>query len=251
MGVTAGGGTILAVPLLMHGLGYQFREAVAASLLVVGATALFGALARLRSGQILWGAAVILGVGGMAAAPLGSYAGALMPAQLGVVLFAVILIAVAVRTLGAGRAGGVDIPLGWAACKISPDRGRPDFTLACSGKLLSAGIVTGFLSGMFGVGGGFIIVPALMAVTSIDLNRAMSTSLLAIFIVSSSALASNVQHLNAQILPSGAVFFAGSLVGMFVGLKVRNRIPETVTRSIFVTALFAAGAVTIYKSLAG
>lgn len=251
LGVTGGGGTILAVPLLIYGLGYQFREAVAASLFIVGATSLFGALTQLRSGRILWGAAVILGVGGLASAPLGSYAGSLMPTRLSMILFAVLMILVAVRTLGAGRDGWIDIPLDWAACKISPEKDLPDFTFACSGKLLIAGIVTGLLSGMFGVGGGFVIVPALIAVTSIDLNRALSTSLLAIFIVACSALASNYQHLNASLLPSGSVFFAGALTGMIVGLKVRNKIPETVTRRIFVTALFTAAAVTIYKTLAG
>ena len=239
------------MPLLIYGLEYEFREAVAASLFIVGVTSLFGALAQFRSGRILWGAAVILGIGGIIAAPLGSYAGSLMPERLGMILFAVLMIFVAVWTLGANRAGWIDIPLGWAACPISPTKDRPDFTLTCSGKLLIAGIVTGLLSGMFGVGGGFVIVPALIAVTSIDLNRALSTSLLAIFIVSCSALASNYQHLNSELLPSGAVFFIGALVGMIVGLRVRNKIPETFTRKIFVVALFAASAVTIYKSFAG
>ena len=99
LGLTGGGGSIFAVPLLLYGLGLDFRRAVAVSLAVVGLTALYGAVLQARRGHVLWGAGAVLGLGGVMAAPLGGWIGARLPAQLSLLLFAALMIFIGERML--------------------------------------------------------------------------------------------------------------------------------------------------------
>lgn len=247
LGLTGGGGSIFAVPLLIYGLGLDFRQAVAVSLAVVGLTALYGAALQARRGHVLWGAGAVLGLGGVAAAPLGALIGSRLPAQLSLALFAGLMVFIGARMLR--RAGDPsDVPLSWISCERRAD-GRPKFSPLCAGKLLSAGAVTGILSGVFGVGGGFLVVPALLVVTCVSIERALATSLVGIFLISASGFAANSGNLTAEVTPLALTFLAGSALGMTVGTWAKKFVAAAVLSKIFGVSVIATAIYVLFRSL--
>ena len=160
LGLTGGGGSILAVPLLLYVLGFDLRGAVKVSLAVVGLTSLFGAVLQRR--EVIWKAGTVLGAGGVFGAPLGAWLGRRLPDTLVLMLFAGLMIFIAIRFLRGGASA--EVPVSRIGCKIEPGQTRPQFHWQCALKMLGAGSVAGVLAGLFGVGGGFILVPSLMVV---------------------------------------------------------------------------------------
>jgi uncharacterized membrane protein YfcA len=237
LGLTGGGGSIFAVPLLIFGLGMAFRDAVVVSLAVVGLTALYGAVIQSRSGQVLWGAGGILGFGGILFAPLGAKIGVFLPPTAALLLFAGLMIVIGSRMLKKSPPPGEDVPLPAIRCE-QDECGLPKFSTLCALKLLAAGAVSGILSGIFGVGGGFLLVPALLLVTGIEIGRALATSLVAIFLISASGLISNlllVPHWPGWLQPG--LFLAGAAIGMTGGAALKPLFPPVILRHIFAVAV--------------
>lgn len=231
LGLTGGGGSIFAVPFLVFGLNQEFRSAVAISLAVVGLTSLFGASLQARRGHVLWGAGAVLGIGGIFGAPLGALIGSNLSENVSLILFAVLMVVIGVRMLALRQASG-EIVESWIACSHNAD-GTPEFTSLCAIKLAAAGAVTGVLSGIFGVGGGFLVVPALLVVTQIRIERALATSLVAIFLISMSGFAFNFSHLDATQVPMSVTFLVGAGVGMTLGIQLKKLIPSDWLAKIF------------------
>ncbi|TFH31018.1 MAG: sulfite exporter TauE/SafE family protein, partial [Myxococcales bacterium] len=201
LGLTGGGGSVLALPLLIYGLGFSPRHAVAVSLVTVSATAAFGAIGAARAKLVEYRAGSVFGVGGVLAAPVGVRLSQLVQEQSIVTAFAVLMVVVALlmwrkaidepAQAAVVRADFVpgDAGVGGAVCRLSPDQ-RLRLNAPCTAALAVSGLSTGILSGLFGVGGGFVIVPALTLVTQLDIHRAVATSLFVIAIVSLSAVGS-------------------------------------------------------------
>ena len=246
LGLTGGGGSIFAVPLLVYGLGLDFRRAVAVSLAVVGLTALYGAILQGRRGHVLWGAGAVLGVGGVLAAPLGAWIGAWLPPRVSLLLFAALMILIGVMMLLRKDTVG-EVPLSWMSCERRPD-GRPRFTLPCAGKLVGAGAATGVLSGIFGVGGGFLVVPALLVVTCVGMERALATSLVGIFLISASGFAANAANFAAGDWNLAGFFLIGSALGMTGGAQLKKTIPARGLRIIFACAVIGTAFYVILRS---
>lgn len=237
LGLTGGGGSIFAVPLLVFGLGMAFRDAVVVSLAVVGLTALYGAVLQSRGGQVLWGAGGILGLGGILFAPVGAKIGVLLPQSASLLLFSGLMVLIGSRMLRKTPPPGEDVPLPAIRCE-QDECGLPKFSTLCAFKLLTAGAVSGILSGIFGVGGGFLLVPALLLVTGIEISRALATSLVAIFLISGSGLVSNlllVPHWPGWMQP--ALFLVGAALGMTGGAALKPLLPATTLRRIFASAV--------------
>jgi uncharacterized membrane protein YfcA len=233
LGLTGGGGSIFAVPLLVFGLSMAFRDAVVVSLAVVGLTALYGAVLQSKSGQVLWGAGGILGLGGILLAPVGAKIGVLLPQTVSLLLFAALMLFIGLRMMRKTPAPGQDVPLPVIRCE-QDECGLPKFSTLCACKLLVAGGISGILSGIFGVGGGFLLVPALLLVTGIEIGRALATSLVAIFLISASGLVSNlllVPHWPGWLQPG--LFLAGAAVGMTAGAAIKPLFSAAVLRRIF------------------
>ena len=247
LGLTGGGGSIFAVPLLVYGLGLDFRRAVAVSLAVVGLTALYGAVLQARRGHVLWGAGAVLGLGGIAAAPLGAWLGARLPAQVALLLFAALMVFIGVRMLLRKETAG-DVPLSWMSCERRPD-GRPRFSLPCAGKLMAAGALTGMLSGIFGVGGGFLVVPALLVVTCVSIERALATSLVGIFLISASGFAANAGQLDPADWTLAGRFLVGSAVGMTAGAWLKTFIPARSLQRIFGLSVLGTAIYVVLRNL--
>jgi uncharacterized protein len=250
LGLTGGGGSIFAVPLMLYGLGLDLRRAVALSLAVVGLTALYGAILQARSGRLLWGAGAMIGVGGILGAPLGAWAGARLPETLMLLLFAALMVVIGWRML-ARREQGAEVPLSWMTCRREPGADAPRFHLPCATKLVTAGALTGLLSGIFGVGGGFLVVPALLIVTGIRLERALATSLIGIFLISVSAFAANARHLSAGDLPVAAWFLGGAGAGMTGGIWLKQFLSEVRLRQFFAGIVFLVAGYIVFRALAG
>ncbi|MCA9172470.1 MAG: sulfite exporter TauE/SafE family protein, partial [Planctomycetales bacterium] len=164
LGLTGGGGGIFAVPLLVYGMSIAPREAVGVSLASVGGTALLGVTPRLFRGEVEVRTGLMFAVAGMLGAPLGSWLSKLLPESLLLVLFAVLMLVIATRMwkasfprpriLDAAQRDQADEKQ--ATCQRN-ERGELRLNSRCAMLLAVIGVLTGVLSGMFGVGGGFVI----------------------------------------------------------------------------------------------
>ena len=261
LGLTGGGGSIIAVPLLVYGLTLPTRQAVGVSLAAVGSTALAGAVHRLWRGEVEVRTGLLFAVAGMLGAPLGSLIGRRMPETLTLMLFAALMVAVAVQmwrkaTRRPEEAAVVRSPTrarpkgtGGVACRRDP-AGRLTMTSRCATVMAAAGIATGVLSGLFGVGGGFVIVPALVLFSGMGIHRAVATSLLVIALVSVSGVASYL--LSQQPLPPGLtlLFVAGGVAGLALGTVVAHWLSPVGLQKIFAAVIVAVAAFVIVKNVA-
>jgi len=234
LGLTGGGGSVFAVPLLLYVLGVPLREAVAVSLAVVGLTALYGAVFQRRLVQ--WGAGGMLGVGGILGAPVGAFVGAVLPEIGTLLLFAGLMLFIGVKMWR--NSGAQEVPLTAFSCRRDPD-GVLRFHWPCAGKLIAAGAVTGILSGIFGVGGGFLVVPALLLVTAMPMDRALATSLVGIALISAAAFAANLFALENFPMALAGWFLAGGAMGMTGGALFKSRLPTPMLKKIFAAAMIA------------
>lgn len=247
LGLTGGGGSIFAVPLLVYGLGLDFRSAVALSLAIVGLTSAFGAALQARAGQVLWRAGAVLGLGGILAAPFGAWIGAQMPQRLSLLLFAALMAFIGARMLRLKDAA-TDVPLSWIRCQRRAD-GHPLFSLSCAGKLLGAGALSGVLSGIFGVGGGFLIVPSLLVVACISIEKALATSLVGISLIAASGFAANASNLAPGSWTVAAWFLVGSAVGMIIGIRSKSLLSARILNVIFGLSVLGVAAFVVLKNL--
>jgi uncharacterized membrane protein YfcA len=231
LGLTGGGGSIFAVPLLVYVLGMGFRSSVVVSLAVVGTTALYGTLLQARKGNVVLGAGIVLGLGGIASSRLGSAIGSYLSEDLSLLLFAILMLFIGSRMIR-GRGESNEIPLSWMSCPSGSD-GHITFSFPCAFKLLVAGILAGILTGIFGIGGGFLLVPALLLVPRLSAPKASGTSLLAIALISGSAIASNLQSLEGVEIGIPTYFLAGALLGMTAGSHVKSLLTTHSLRLIF------------------
>jgi len=246
LGLTGGGGSIFAVPLLVYGLALPAHQAVGVSLFAVGATALGGAIVRLQRHEVDLRAALLFGVAGMLGAPLGAALGAKLPPGGLLSGFAVLMLLVAARMWRQAlrRPGetqvvraGVDARAGSGpACRINPAGGLI-LSSRCAWVLALSGLLTGVLSGLFGVGGGFLIVPALVLMASLSMQRAVATSLLVIAIISTSG---GVAHLLAGHTLDWTItmlFVLGGLGGMLLGARLSCRLAGPALQKLFAAAM--------------
>lgn len=248
LGLTGGGGAIFAVPLLVYGLTVAPQDAVGISLAAVGATALVGALQRLRAHEVDLGTGVLFALAGMVGAPLGAWLNARLPGSWLLVLFALLMLVVAVRMWRrTSRASGHTRPLSSACAR--DEHGRLTLTSRCMLTLIAVGLLTGVLSGLFGVGGGFIIVPALVLVSGMAMHRAVATSLVVIALVSASGVLSYLIAGRPLELLLTALFVVGGLVGMTLGTRWSRRLTSPVLQQGFAVALVVVAAFVITRNI--
>jgi uncharacterized membrane protein YfcA len=256
LGLTGGGGGVLAVPLLVYGLGLPPREAVGVSLAAVGGTALFGVLPRWRKGLVEVRTGLLFAVAGMIGAPIGSQLALRIPETTLLLLFGVLMLVVAWRMWAKSR--NPAIPSGTcvtethadtdrSACQRDSD-GQLRMTSRCARLLMFVGLLTGILSGLFGVGGRFVIVPALVLFSGMAIHNAVGTSLLAIFLISVSGVASHVLAGNPMSLPMTLLFLVGGAAGMFLGGLLAKRLSGPTLQQIFAIAVVLVAIFVISKS---
>jgi uncharacterized membrane protein YfcA len=248
LGLTGGGGSIFAVPLLIYVIGLTPDQAMPISLVAVSVAAIVGGVQSIRRGLAVWQPTIIFSLGGVLGAPLGMLAAKHLAEHWIVGGFALLAIAVgslmwrAARVFPAQatavRARAYDTG-GGPICVLAPD-GQLRFTAPCAAVLAAIGLGTGFLSGMFGIGGGFLIVPALVLVTRMGVHRAVATSLLIIAAIGASGAFSAVMHREivwSVLLP----FAAGGALAMVVGRLLAERLAGPKLQMVFAIAIFCVG----------
>ena len=256
LGLTGGGGGVFAVPLLVYGLSVAPREAVGISLAAVGGTALFGVVPRLARGQVELRTGVLFAVAGMIGAPIGTYLSTLVPESLLLAMFGVLMLVVAWRMWVKARVpavtnSGVEAAAGdedRSACQRDED-GQLRLTSRCAVLLTVIGLSTGILSGMFGVGGGFVIVPALVLFSGMRIHQAVGTSLLVIFLVSISGVSSYLISGRALSLQTTLLFLLGGFVGVWGGGRVARRLNGPALQQVFAAAVVLVAVFVIARSV--
>jgi len=205
LGLVGGGGSILAVPVLVYVLGQPVKEATTESLLLVGTAALVGAVDHARVGRVQTRTALTFGAAGALGALPGTALNRVVPEQVLLVAFAVVLLCAAALML----------------------RRRSDLLARSSdvtwARAAAAGIGTGVLTGFLGVGGGFLIVPALVLLLGLPVTLAVGTSLLAIVLTSAAALAAHLASGSIDVSIAFAFTTAaigGTLAGRRLGTDI-------------------------------
>lgn len=232
LALTGAGGAILAVPLLLFVLHLSVAAAAPIALLAVGLSAAVGALLGLRAGIVRYRAALLMAVSGTVFSPIGLWFAHRLPNGPLTLLFAAVLAFVAWRMFTQAAANQPQQPaatppaaVGLAAqpCQLDNRSGRFVWTASCTRALALSGVGAGFLSGLLGVGDGFVIVPALKRATNAPLHTIVATSLAVITLVSASGVVSTAMagRMNWQV---GVPFAAGAMLAMLGGRLVASRL---------------------------
>jgi uncharacterized membrane protein YfcA len=245
LGLLGGGGSILAVPALVYGVGESVTSAVTASLFIVGVSSALGAVPRARTRQVRWSVAAVFGVAGAATAFGGSAIGQAVSPQVLLLAFAGLMIVVAARMLVA--------PAEARAVCAAPG-GKIQWR-TCLPRAVAAGAVVGLLTGLFGVGGGFLIVPALLLLLGLDMNVAIGTSLVIIVVNSAAGLAAHIQRSSLDwpvTLTFAGAAVAASLAAGHLGSRIEaGRLQRWFAILIIAVAVFVAVAAIINPTALG
>ncbi len=245
LGLTGGGGSIFAVPLLIYGLHTGVREAIGVSLAAVGATALLGALMQMRPGRLEINTSLIFALAGMVGAPLGTWIGTELPDALLLSAFGLLMLYVGIR-MWREKTSQVR---GEVTCARDRD-GELRLTPLCFALLSVTGLFVGILSGVFGVGGGFLIVPALILVSGMSIHRAVGSSLLVIALICLAGVASYIWRGDSMPLKLSSLFIVGGLLGMIGGGMFRQRFSPPVLRRVFAVSMCCVGIFVLFQNLA-
>ena len=211
LGLLGGGGSILAVPLLIYVVGVKDAHvAIGTSAFAVAVNALANLIPHSRAGTVKWPCAVVFAAAGVAGAALGVWLGRQVESQHLLFLFGLAMLAVAAAMFGKRATSGDP------RVRINPD---------IAVRLVGVGAVVGFLSGFFGIGGGFLIVPAIMLGSGMAMINAIGSSLVS---VGSFGLTTALSYAWAGLVDwrLAAVFVAGGLVGGFAGVKLSVHLAE-------------------------
>lgn len=256
LGLLGGGGSILTVPILVYVLGYGAKEAIAMSLAVVGTTSLVGAAGHWRAGNVRPRMAFLFGAIAMAGSFLGSRLSAYFSDGAQLTLFAVVMLLAAgfmfrdrrearsPARVAAGGGGGPVFTAGPAVGDaIAQERRLPLLPIALSG------VAVGVLTGLVGVGGGFLIVPALVLLARIPMKEAVGTSLL---IISLNSVTGFAGYLGRVEVAWGfmALFTAIAVAGIVVGTRLVRYVPQGALRRGFALFLVAMGGFVLYQNRA-
>ena len=289
LGALGGGGSILTVPVLVYLLHQPPHAATAGSLIIVGITATAGMVAHHRAGRVRLAPGVAFGVLGVAGAYAGTRLSASIRPDLLLCLFAGLMLVAAAAMLrrrrgaagqhvpaaasphapheaavpdnpggSSSRGGAITATLDKPAAAVrapAPSAAwrRPGGTAAVRQvlKVVVAATGVGLLTGFFGVGGGFVIVPVLVLALGFEMPVAVGTSLLVIAINSAAALAARLGGHVSLPWPLLGVFTAAALVGALAGNRLASRVDASRLTAAFTVLLVAVAAYSLVRSLPG
>ncbi|MCY1040770.1 sulfite exporter TauE/SafE family protein [Corallococcus sp. bb12-1] len=238
LGLLGGGGSILTVPLFIYVLGFGAKESIAMGLAVVGVTSLFGAVHHWRHGNVQLRAAGVFGAMAMA----GTYAGArlavFIPGAVQLVLFASVMLVAAFFMFRNGRRDAV------LAARKQAEAGPRKAPVPV---MVAAALAVGGLTGLVGVGGGFLIVPALVLLMGLPMKQAVGTSLLVIALNSFVGFAGYLGHVDVR-WGFLAAFTAVAVVGILVGSRASHHVSPAVLKQTFSVFLVVMGLFILYRN---
>lgn len=237
LALTGAGGGVLAIPLLVFALHLPLQQAAPVGLLAVGISSCIGAGLGLQRGIVRYRAALLIGATGMLIAPLGVFLAQHLPNRPLLAAFALLLAAVAWRGF---RHPDDAATRQSAPCHVNATGQRLDWNLPCARALARTGLLSGLMSGLLGVGGGFVIVPALSRCTDLDIRQIQATSLAVIALVSISAIGASMLH-GAMLWEIALPFAGGSVLALLIGRRFADRLDARRLQQAFAaTALLVA-----------
>lgn len=231
LGLLGGGGSILTVPLLVYVAGTDAKQAIATSLLVVGAASAVSLIAHARAGRVRWRTGALFGVAGMAGAYVGGVVARFIPDRVLMVGFAVVMVA-----------AGVAMLRGRKSATVSGNRRVPVM------RSLAQGMVVGLMSGLVGAGGGFLIVPALAMLGGLPVPAAVGTSLLIIAMQSFAGLGSHLASVQIDWQLGGLVTIA-AIIGAVTGSGLTARVDPNALRKAYGWLVFLTASVILAEEV--
>lgn len=238
LGLLGGGGSILTVPLLSYVAGLDAKEAIAASLFVVGTTSAVSVIAHARQGNVRWRTGLIFGAAGMAGAFGGGLLGGIIPGTILMIAFALMMLATAGAMLRGRRK---------QAAAGEPSAHSRELPVV---RIVVDGLIVGFVTGLVGAGGGFLVVPALALLAGLPMAAAVGTSLLVIALKSFAGLAG---YLTSVSLDWGLVLgvTAAAIIGSVIGATLSSKVPEAALRKGFGVFVLVMGVIVLWQELPG
>jgi uncharacterized membrane protein YfcA len=209
LGLVGGGGSILAVPLMVYVVGVpEAHLAIGTSAIAVAANAAINLSNHARGGTVVWSCALVFAAAGIAGAFAGSLLGKMLDGQKLLALFALVMLVIAMLML-----------------KTRSRIGEPDVKMSMANlpAIVGLGLATGTMSGFFGIGGGFLIVPALMLATGMPIMNAVSSSLVA---VTAFGLTTALSYAWSGLVSWGlaCLFIAGGVAGGLAGTRAARHL---------------------------
>lgn len=230
LGMVGGGGSIVVVPILVYVIGLSASAAIALSLPIVGLTSLAGAVIKARRDEVHWRSLWVFGLSGAVGALLGAQLTRLVPQPLLLLMFASLLLAVSVKM--------------WR-----DDIDETSSNSEChTGRCAIAGGIVGILTGFLGVGGGFLLVPALNRFANQSMKIAIGTSLAIISLNSAAGFAGHIGEISG-LLPLAALLIALSLLGLWGGLHLAERVPGHILKKLFAGVALIVAAYLVFANL--
>jgi len=254
LGALGGGGSVLAVPVLVYALGQSASQATTGSLVVVGATSLVGAVTARRAGNVLLGRGVAFGAAAIGGAAVGARLSTLVPEPVLLAAFAGLLVLVAgvmtVRQVSARRSAGT---AGGRRPRLDDPivSFRPRFACQCPRalKVLVTATAVGLLTGFLGVGGGFLVVPALVLALGLPMEFAAGTSLVVITVTSTAALAVRAGTGTHPAWALVALLTVAAVVGGYTGARLTARVDTSRLQTAFTALLLLVAGYTAWQAL--
>ena len=250
LGALGGGGSILAVPALVYAAGQSASRATTTSLVLVAITSVIGIIPHWRAGRVKVAAGAMFGLAGVGGSLLGSHWNSSADPDVLLLAFSGLMMVAAVAMWRRATATPVTTPrsVGAAAAEVQPHPGDAASRALVAAKVLLAGSVVGLLTGFFGVGGGFVIVPALVLALGFTMPEAVGTSLLVITVNSVVALSTRLESGSIEwgtVIP----FTVASLIGVVVGSRLSSTKDPTTLQKWFVALLVVVALYTAVNSL--
>ncbi|CAN5516276.1 hypothetical protein BH20ACT15_BH20ACT15_10250 [soil metagenome] len=239
VGTVGGGGAILALPVLVYVLGEGVSPATTAALIVVALGASAGAAAQARDGHVCWRVVAVFALPAVGGAYLGTLAGVEVSPRVLVLCFVPVMLAAAALTYVRGEPEIAEEGGGPAGC--------PEPDIAPAG---ATGFAVGAMTGFFGVGGGFLIVPALTVLLGLRIRRAIATSLAIITLTGLAALASHLAEGAEPDWPLTLVLSGAAAIGALLGTGLGRRLPARTLARAFAVMVAAVALLLLVDVLA-
>lgn len=235
LGLIGGGGSVVATPLLLYAVGLSPHVAIGTGALAVSANAFINFGGHARAGNVRWAEAAMFAATGVVGALAGSTMGKAIDGKQLIVLFALMMIVIGVAMLWPRKGGGT------AACPLTPRTGA---------KVGAVGLGVGLMSGFFGIGGGFLIVPGLILATGMPMINAIGTSL---FAVGAFGLATALNYAASGFVDwlVAAEFIGGGIAGGYLGMKAACHLAaqRSTLNRMFAALVFVVAFYIIWRSV--
>lgn len=249
MGLTGAGGGILAIPALVYTQGWSMQQAMPVALLAVSCAAFIGAIEGLLRKLVRYRAALLMAAAGSLPTMLGVRVAQHLSQQWLLLAFAVILCVVAVRLMLQIRSPDCDEYHKPALARINASTGKFEWSFKTGAVIASIGAVSGFMTGLLGVGGGFVIVPMLRHYTNVGMHMAVATSLLVVSIVGTMGVGAALLNGAHPPVLMTTLFVATTVAGMLAARRIAVRLPARMVQTIFVGSLFCVAASFVYRAV--